>query len=164
MRVFNYHPLTGLLIGESIADKSPLEDGVFIIPAFSTDIEPPSQINGKHCVFVEGQWVLLDVASEVSPIAELPDESIEQTISRFESALDAHLDSVARTHRYRDRITFAVRSGYPGPYQAEGAAFGTWMDTCNAQAYALLGRVESGTETMPTIEAFIASLPDFAPP
>ena len=90
--------------------------------------------------------------------------TIEQQISHYEAALDAHLDGVAQQHRYRDRVTFAMRAGYAGPWQAEGTAFGTWMDTCNAQAYSMLQDILSGAAEMPTVEEFIAELPPFVLP
>lgn len=82
-------------------------------------------------------------------------------IAQYESALDEHLDSVARLHRYDTRFTFALRAGFPGPYHDEAVAFATWMDACNVQAFTLLSEVQAGTATMPTIEVFIASLPGF---
>ena len=83
-------------------------------------------------------------------------------IAEYEAALDAYLDAVAQQHRYRDRVTFAMRAGYAGPWQSEGVKFGTWMDTCNAQAYALLESVLAGEAELPSKEDFIASLPEFA--
>lgn len=91
--------------------------------------------------------------------------SVAAKVAVFESALDAHLDSVAVAHRYRDRVTFALRAGYAGPYQAEGVAFAQWMDACNQQAYTLLESVLSGTQYPPeSIEAFLALLPAFELP
>lgn len=91
-----------------------------------------------------------------------PAKASLKQIAQYESALDTHLDSVAKLHRYDSRLTFALRAGFPGPYQAEGTAFAQWMDTCNVQAFALLSEVQAGNAAMPTIEAFIASLPEFA--
>lgn len=102
--------------------------------------------------------------SEAEDLQKPTPPTTEQIIAKYESELDAHLDAVAQSYRYRDRITFALRAGYPGPYQAEGIAFGAWMDTCNAQAYALVARVKAGSEAMPSLEAFITSLPEFVLP
>lgn len=60
MKIYNYHPDTGELVGESVADESPLELDQYLIPAFATHIEPPqSQINKIPC-FINGAWELLD--------------------------------------------------------------------------------------------------------
>lgn len=83
----------------------------------------------------------------------------DQIVRQYEITLDRHLDAVAKSHRYDNRFTFVARAGYPGPWQADGIAFGTWMDTCNEQAYMLLQNVLAGTAELPTIEDFIAALP-----
>ena len=85
-----------------------------------------------------------------------------EVIALYEKALDDRLDSVAKLHRYDSRFTFALRAGFPGPYHDEAVAFATWMDTCNLQAFTLLSEVQAGNAALPTIEAFIASLPAFS--
>jgi hypothetical protein len=82
----------------------------------------------------------------------------------YETALDLHLDNVAREHRYNNRFTFALRAGYPGPFYAEGVAFAQWMDNVNAQAYALMEAVKAGQVPPPTIGEFLAGLPVFVKP
>lgn len=75
--------------------------------------------------------------------------SLEEQIAVFDAALVAHLDATARQRRYDNRVTCALRAGYPGPFQAEGIAFASWMDQCNALAYQLLAEVVAGTRPMP---------------
>lgn len=88
--------------------------------------------------------------------------TMEQIAAQYEAALDAHLDAVARQHRYDNRFTFALRAGFPGPYQADGAAFALWMDTCNYHAFRLLESVLAGESGIPSsAEEFIAMLPVF---
>lgn len=82
-------------------------------------------------------------------------------IATYEAELDRHLDAVAQADRWRDRFTFAARASYPNPWQQKAIAFGTWMDTCNILAYELLLKVEAGSVPAPTIEEFIAGLPEF---
>ena len=39
--------------------KSPLEDGVWLMPANTTDVKPPKfNAATKNCTFVEGKWVV----------------------------------------------------------------------------------------------------------
>jgi hypothetical protein len=83
---------------------------------------------------------------------------------KFDAALTTHLDSTAQARRYDNRITCAVRAGYPGPFQAEGQAFASWMDACNWQAYQVLAGVQSGSLTLPTVDEFIADLPEMVWP
>ncbi len=86
MKIYNYHPTTGEFRGASEADKSPLEKGVYLIPAHATAIEPPPRGNNQVPVFTAGAWVLrpdfrgrayYDTATgechEISSIGEEPD-------------------------------------------------------------------------------------------
>ena len=93
-----------------------------------------------------------------------PPPTQAEIVAQYESALDAHIDSVAHQYRYQDRFSFATRAGYVGPYQSEAIAFAQWMDSCNVQAFALLESVIAGEIEMPSIEGFIASLPEFILP
>lgn len=94
-----------------------------------------------------------------------PTEDVMASLVKiYEQELDSHMDRVAQQYRYDTRFTFALRAGYAGPYQAEGIAFASWMDQCNAQAYTLMDQVLSGQVTLPSIEDFIASLPTFTMP
>lgn len=90
--------------------------------------------------------MIAEVAATYVPPAP---PSIEEQIAVFDAALVAHLDATARERRYDNRVTCALRAGYPGPFQAEGIAFAAWMDQCNALAYTLLAEVVAGTRPMP---------------
>lgn len=112
---------------------------------------------------VDGVW-----AQRWSTRVTTPEEQaqeMQRRVSQYETALDAHLDATAREKRYTDRFTCALRAGYPGPWQAEGAAFADWMDRCNMYAYTLMQDVLAGTRPPPaSTEAFIAELPDMVWP
>ena len=111
----------------------------------------------------EGKRIVAD--DEGRPVlADPPPPTQAEIVAQYESALDAHIDSVAHQYRYQDRFSFATRAGYVGPYQSEAIAFAQWMDSCNVQAFALLESVIAGEIEMPSIEAFIGSLPEFVLP
>ena len=65
------------------------------------------------------------------------------------AAMDNLFNTTAQSKHYDNRITCALRAGYAGPFQAEGIAFATWMDGCNALAYSMLAEVQAGTRPMP---------------
>jgi hypothetical protein len=53
-----------------------------------------------------------------------------------------------------------ARAAYPNPWQQQAIAFGTWMDQCNVHAYALMESVQAGTIPLPSLEDFVAGLPE----
>ena len=121
----------------------------------------------EYSSLVEGQSSGKRIISNADGFPELSDTNAlteEQIIAKYESALDSHLDNVAKQYRYQDRFSFAVRAGYVGPYQAEAVAFAQWMDQCNVQSFALLSDVLAGNSELPTIEEFIGGLPEFVLP
>jgi len=144
----------------------------FYLEAIHGDNIPSDAVeitNEEHAALLAGQSAGKIITAGPDGVPYLADPAPvvltqEQEIAKYEAALDAHLDSVAQQHRYRDRVTFSLRAGYPGPYQAEGIAFAQWMDACNVQAFTLLGKVLAHTAQLPTIEDFIAGLPVFVKP
>jgi len=56
MKIYHYSPDSRLYLGSSNADESPLEPGVYLIPAHATAIEPPSAEEGQEVVWENGQW------------------------------------------------------------------------------------------------------------
>lgn len=58
--VYSYNE-DGYYIGETIAYESPLEPGVFLIPAQATEVEPPAATIGCWPRYLDGQWVLVEI-------------------------------------------------------------------------------------------------------
>ncbi|KMN49463.1 hypothetical protein VL04_00350 [Chromobacterium violaceum] len=57
--VYSYHPQTGEYLGLSQADRSPLDtEEVWLIPAFSTEQQPPNTDEHQVAVFCDGDWRL----------------------------------------------------------------------------------------------------------
>lgn len=92
------------------------------------------------------------------------DQIMAFMLQKYMTTLEAYYDAKAQERRYDNRYTCSLRAGYASPFQAEGLAFAVWMDTCNAQCYALLLEVQAGTVPMPTIEDVIAGLPELTWP
>lgn len=75
MQIFHYHPETGISLGQGTADESPLEPGVWLIPAHATDKQPPKGGDGEQIVWVEGRWQVLPIPEpepepEPEPVAD----------------------------------------------------------------------------------------------
>jgi len=58
----------GFLIGETVADESPLEKGVFLIPANCTKKKPPKEKEGKIAQFADDKWKLVDIPKPVESL------------------------------------------------------------------------------------------------
>lgn len=56
MKIYNYDGTSGEYIGQSEAQKSPLEENVYLIPANATDKQPLASKNGFAVCFKEGAW------------------------------------------------------------------------------------------------------------
>lgn len=104
------------------------------------------------------------VTRTYSVVNKLSDEINSEVEAIFTKALETLYDKEAKDHRYDSRLTCALRAGYVGPFQAEGVAFATWMDNCNAYAYGVMGDVLAATRTIPTIEELISELPELTWP
>lgn len=108
------------------------------------------------CDGAEYQFSVIGDATVVEWVAPPPPMP---TQAEYIKAAEAHYDAVAQAKHYDDRYTCALRAGYSGPFQAEGQAFATWMDNCNALGYQVMGEVLAGTRPQPTIDEFLALLP-----
>jgi hypothetical protein len=79
MKVYTYNPITGELVGISEADESPLEPGVILMPAYSTELEPPAFNPQSEIVYFdkdEKVWRKQDLDSE-PPVPLISDKDVE---------------------------------------------------------------------------------------
>lgn len=71
--VYHRHPVSDALVGTSIADESPLEPGVWLVPAHATLTAPPAAVpsEGKYFKWSAEQdaWTEADVVAD----EKLPD-------------------------------------------------------------------------------------------
>ena len=72
MNIWHYHPQTKILIGEGKADASPLDPGVFLLPAFATSEPPPTKIPGYEIIFDGAAWGLNEIPPPPEPPPEPP--------------------------------------------------------------------------------------------
>ena len=56
MKIYNYHPEYKTYVDSSLADESPLEPGVWLIPAHATEFEPPECSSCEIQVFNGSSW------------------------------------------------------------------------------------------------------------
>lgn len=111
-------------------------------------------INGEGAA-IGDMW---DGTEFIKPAPPMP------TLADYDAALTAHLDAVAQSRNWADRVSLMARAGFAGPWQADAVAFGTWADGCNVIGYQLLADYQAGTIPQPTIAEMLALLPEMVWP
>lgn len=117
--------------------------------------------DGYYEVDIPNGAPIPDWAASMSPceVRQPTPESPEQIIARLTRAVEQYMDAVASAKGYDDRKTCTLRAGYLGPWQAEGQAFGAWMDNCWTYCYQVQANVAAGVRTIPAEAELIAELP-----
>ena len=73
-------------------------------------------------------------------------------------AVQNMLDSAAKAKGYDSILSACSYAAYPNPFQAEGQEFVAWRGAVWAKCYEILGEVEAGTRTAPTVSELLAEL------
>lgn len=94
--IYNYDSESGRFLQESEADESPLEPGVYLIPAFATDIAPPSAPDGQYAAFINGAWQLLD-----EPEPEIPENPLPPTQAEIKRTRIVELKALLASTDYK---------------------------------------------------------------
>ena len=76
MKVFHFHPETGVFLGEGNADPSPLEPGKWLLPAHATAIEPLLPNNNEQVIWVNNNWQLRPIPEPEPPSEPEPTEPL----------------------------------------------------------------------------------------
>lgn len=82
----------GYFVGITIADESPLEPGVFLLPAGTVDADAPVIPDGKKAKW-EGAWVFEDIPQpepvvEPSPMPPTNEQQVESRKAAYEQEAD----------------------------------------------------------------------------
>lgn len=59
MQIWHYNPDTKELLGGGVADPCPVEEGAWLLPAFSTSAAPPELQAGQAAVFSGSGWSIV---------------------------------------------------------------------------------------------------------
>ena len=70
MKIYHYDFSTGAFAGTSEADPNPRRAGSFLIPAFATEVAPPSASEKRFACWNGSEWDLKDIL-EPEPESEL---------------------------------------------------------------------------------------------
>ena len=83
----------------------------------------------------------------------------------FSSAIQTHLDNTARQRRYDSIHTAISYRGDANPvFASEAAALFVWRSAVWTYSTAELDKVMAGERDIPTVDAFLAELPDIVWP
>jgi len=97
--VHHWNPETLAYVGSSQADESPLEPGVFLVPAHATQVALPESVPADHCAKWDPDaqsWTFAPLPPPLPPIAE--EEPAEPP------APPAPVDAMTQLRAYRDRL------------------------------------------------------------
>lgn len=94
------------------------------------------------------------------PITRKVELTESQLITSVSLAVQAHLDSTARTHNYDSMLSLCTYATSLDPvFAAEAQAGVEWRDACWRQCYKILADVKAGKIVAPTAEELLMALP-----
>lgn len=152
----------GIFVGEIEADESPLEPGVFLIPAGCVEIAPPELAEGEYASWSNAMqsWTIETHPLAAADIAEhYPvDEKYE-----YINSIQQFMDSAANEFGYDNIQTAVTYAEEPAvlKFQLEGKSFRSWRSLVWDYAYMQLNLVQSGSREKPTPNELILELPQF---
>lgn len=159
MNIYHYHPETGEFTGVGMADESPLEPGVWIVPGHATMAEPPVPVAGQVRRFVSGSWEYSAATVEDPPLDPEYEPALEEVKAGKLAAINAGKnaaldggflhDGTLFDSDYKARLAYlelALKLGQNPTYSTGWkASSGNWV-TMDAALFAAL---------QPTYEAHI---------
>ena len=86
MKIYNWDKKTYIYLGYSEANKSPLEPGVYAIPAYATAVPIPDNIDNNHFFFWdinENKWESRELEQENNEEIDLRSNKIAQQLLRL---------------------------------------------------------------------------------
>lgn len=118
MKIYHYNAGSGEYLGEGRADESPLEPGIFLIPAHATTVAPPAEVAGKTRHFEAGAWVQRVIPPPPAPPVKTPEEiAAEEAVAAKAREMEIALDALPALLSY-----VAGKADAPAEVKAKVAA------------------------------------------
>lgn len=103
--VYSFHPETREYLGTEVADESPLEPGVWLIPANATETAPPVIPEGHVAMFATDYWVLELRRIPSVAVGRQPCHAREQALQRLAAFMNSVVESCyARERQLADYV------------------------------------------------------------
>lgn len=102
MNIYHFHPVSGVYLGQGIADADPLTPDAWLLPAHCTQTPPPSVDVGFFVQFVNDVWQTV-----AEPLA--PPEPTPPTLDKLKSVKNSAINA-ARLATNRSTFTHAGKS------------------------------------------------------
>lgn len=111
MQTIYHYDHSGIFTGASDADESPLEEGVWLVPANATTIEPPFLQAGQRARFSNAQWTIENIPA---PIAEAPavptlDEVKALKVAEINAAAEGAIAPITSVYSLAERDTWPIQ-------------------------------------------------------
>lgn len=146
---------------------SPIEGGVEITAEqYGAALAVLTDTDDKRIISTDGGvFALVDPPEPIEPEPEPEPPTPEEIIDGFRRAIQSHIDTTARSRNYDSGTSLAGYVASTNPtWAAEAQAFVAWRDAVWLYAYVELDKVTGGKREAPTVEDFIAELPEMVWP
>lgn len=141
-------------IGPTVAEESPLEPGIYLVPAGAVDFSPPEVPSGKRAKFTGQGFLIEDIPVPPTPVPPVPTK--DETIKEIEFAVQTKLDEGAKLWGYQNLVTGAsYAASTNSQYAADATALIQWRDDVWAWAIPKFADVTPGE----TPEEFMVDMP-----
>jgi len=158
MQIYHYSHKTGEYIGTGVADESPLEPGVWLIPANATKTPPLPNIDGYTVQFAGDAWKYVEVEPPVQEFETKP--TADEILITLTNAIQNHMDTKARERNYDGILSLCTYATSTFPkFAAEGQAGVGWRDACWSRGSEVMTEVQQGLRPIPTEQELLGELP-----
>jgi hypothetical protein len=160
MKIYNYDS-HGFYIGEDTADESPLEAGVYLIPALATTMPPPETDDNSYVRFVDDEWTIFKMQIVDDRMEQEPQPTIEEQLKHLSSVVRMHMHTKVQEKDY-DNIISACSyiSSTNDQFREEAQKCIEWRDNVWEMFHAITQDVHSRLIEVPTEEDLIKMLPE----
>lgn len=127
MEIYSYHPITKDFLSAGSADESPLEPGIYLVPANATTIAPPQyDAHTQTCRYSTNKWVVADIPADV-PVEPVVTDYLAQNEAALWRAATAY-EQTYISGSALGTLTIGVLQGKPKSLEIKAWISNLWMN------------------------------------